>query len=50
MNVRVMLLFEKPEVPSLCASATLPPDNANTIASVIVETFIVVSSHSLRGD
>jgi hypothetical protein len=50
MNERVMLLFKKPEVRSLCASAKLLLDNANTIASVIVETFIVVSSHSLHSD
>jgi hypothetical protein len=50
MNERVMLLFGKPEVPSLRASAKPLLDNANTIASVIVETFIVVSSRSLRDD
>ena len=50
MNERVMLLFEKPDVPSPCASAKLVPDNANTIASVIVKTFIVISSRSLSND
>ena len=42
-----MFLFE---ASLLCASAKPLLDNANTIASVIVETFIVISSHSLRDD
>jgi hypothetical protein len=45
-----MLLIEKADVPLLCASAKLLLDNANAIASVIVETFILVSSRSLSTD